>query len=97
MAKFELSIYGENDEVLKKYETDHVRWGVFLEAVKLHEELKEKNADESFNAINQFIKKIFLGITDDELEKADGLDVVNTFNQLLSAMGKFNVDKSKNA
>lgn len=97
MARFELSIYGENDEVLKKYETDHVRWGVLLKAVKLQEEIKNKAADEQFNAINQFIKSIFVGLTDEELEKADGLDVVNTFNQLLSAVGKINGGNSKNA
>lgn len=97
MSKFELSIYGENDEVLKKYETDHVRWGVFLQAVKLQEEIKGKAADEQFSAINQFIKSIFVGLTDEELEKADGLDVVNTFNQLLSAVGKINGGNSKNA
>lgn len=96
MARFELSIYGENDECLKKYETDHVRWGVLLQAVKLQEEIKGKGAEEQFAAINQFIKMIFVGLTDEELEKADGLDVVNTFNQLISAVGKINGDKAKN-
>lgn len=97
MARFELSIYGENDEVLKKYETNHVRWGVLLQAVKLQEEIKGKGADEQFAAINQFVKSIFVGLTDEELEKADGLDVVNTFNQLISAVGKINGGKEKNA
>ena len=96
MAKFELSIYGENDEVLKKYETDHVRWGVLLQAVKLQEEIKDKGADEQFAAINSFIKSIFIGLTDEELEKADGLDVVNTFQQLISAVGKIKGGNSKN-
>lgn len=96
MAQFELNIYGEDDEILKTYKTEHVRWGVFLEAVKMQEELKGKSEKESFVAISQFIKKIFIGITDEELEKADGLDVVNTFNQLLASLNKFNVDKSKN-
>ena len=97
MARFELSIYGENDECLKKYETDHVRWGVFLQAVKLQEEIKGKGADEQFAAINEFVKSIFVGLTDEELEKADGLDVVNTFNQLVSAVGKINGGNAKNA
>ena len=97
MAKFELSIYGENDEKLKTYETDHVRWGVLLSAVKLQEEIKEKKTEEQFAAINQFVKSIFVGLTDEELEKADGLDVMNTFNQLLAAVGKINGSNSKNA
>lgn len=97
MARFELSLYGENDEVLKKYETDHVRWGVLLKAVKLQEEIKDKGAEEQFEAINKFIKSIFVGLTDEELEKADGLDVINTFNQLISAVGNIKGGNSKNA
>lgn len=95
--KFELSIYGENDECLKKYETDHVRWGVFLKAVKLQDEIKEKDADTQFGAISEFVKSIFVGLTDEELEKADGFDVINTFNQLLSAAKKIGGGNSKNA
>lgn len=97
MGKFELSIYGENDEVLKKYETDHVRWGVLLNAVKLQEEIKDETADKQFKAINEFIKSIFVGLTDEELEKADGMDVMNSFTQLLSSVGKLKGDNLKNA
>lgn len=97
MARFELTIYGENDEPLKKYETDHVRWGVFLQAIKLQEEIKDKGADEQLSAINEFVKSIFVGLTSEEIEKADGFDVINTFNQLISAVGKINGAKSKNA
>lgn len=97
MAKFELTIYGEDDEAIKKYETDHVRWGVFLQALKLQDEIKDKGADEQLSAINEFIKSIFVGLTDEEIQKADGFDVINTFNQLISAVGKINGSKSKNA
>lgn len=96
MAKFELSIYDENDAVLKKYETDHVRWGVMLQAVKLQEQIKGKDVEEQFSAINKFVKSIFVGLTDEELEKADGMDVMNTFQQLLNAVGKINGGNSKN-
>ena len=95
--KFELSIYGKDDECLKKYETDHVRWGVFLKAIKLQEEIKGKDTDAQFKGISEFIKSIFVGLTDEELEKADGFDIINTFNQLLSAAGKINGGNSKNA
>lgn len=97
MSKFELSIYGENDELIKKYETNHVRWGVFLQAIKLKEEIKERPIDEQINAIGSFVKSIFPGITDEEIEKADGLDVINTFNQLVSAVGGISGGNSKNA
>jgi hypothetical protein len=90
MAKFELNIYGNNDEILKTYATDRVRWGVFLQAVQLNESLAEKDAAEQFVLINDFIKKIFPELTDEELECADSDDILNTFRQLVkksSAIG----------
>lgn len=95
MAKYELSIYGENDELLKKYETDHIRWGVFLNAIKLQGKIKDKSASDQFSAINEFVKSIFVGLTDEELENADGKDVVNTFQQIVSEAN--GIDSSKNA
>lgn len=94
MAKFELSIYGENDEVLRKFETDHVRWGVFLQAVKLQEAIKDKSAAEQLLAASQIVKSIFVGMTDEDLERADGADVINTFKQLTAAAQ--GIDGSKN-
>lgn len=94
MARFELSIYGKNDELEKKYETDHIKWGVLLEAVKLQEEIKGEDPNKQFKAINSFVKKIFNGLTDEELEKADSLDVINTFNQLIKSVS--NIGGSKN-
>lgn len=95
MARYELTIYGENDEVIKKYETDRVRWGVFLNAIKLQEKIKDKSIAEQFVAINDFVKSIFVGLTDEELEKADGADVLNTFRQLLAEAN--GIESSKNA
>lgn len=97
MAKYELTIYGENDEVVKKYETDHVRWGVFLQAVKLQEDIKNKDEIEQFNAINKFIKSIFSGLTDEDLNLADYDDVMNTFKQILAVTKNIKGGNSKNA
>lgn len=94
--KFELSIYGENDEVINKFETNHVRWGVLLKAVKLQEELKDKSEYEQIDLISQFIKSIFVGLTDEDLEKADSKDVMNTFKQLLKSVNSINAGDSKN-
>lgn len=96
MARFELNIYGKDDEVIKRYETEHVRWGIFLEAVKLQEELEGKSEIESIGSYSQFLKKIFIGLTDEEIENADSFDIVNTFKQLLAAMNDFNTKKAKN-
>lgn len=83
MAQFELNIYGANDEITKTFSTDRVRWGVYMQALELEKELKNKTVSEQFNAINQFIKKIFPELTDEDLDNADGDDVFNTFKQLI--------------
>lgn len=97
MAQFELNIYGENDEILKKYATERVRWGVYLEAAKLNEEIAAMDAVEQFAVINQFMGKIFPALTDAELELADGDDVMNTFKQLIRKANKIAGGNAKNA
>lgn len=94
MAKFELNIYGENDEIIKKYETDHVRWSVFLNAIKLQEKIKNKSAGEQFDIVNEFVKTVFSGLTNEELEQADGFDVMNIFKQIISMAN--GIENSKN-
>ena len=82
MAKFVLNIYGDNDEVLKKYETDHIRYGVLMQAVKLKEDTDDKSQLEQFEAANQIVKSVFKGLTDDDLMLADVGDVMSTFRQV---------------
>lgn len=82
MAQFELNIYGNDDEILKTYATDHIRWGVFTQAVKVQEDLGGKSVAEQFQVVSDFIKKIFPDLTDADLEKADSDDVFHTFYQL---------------
>ena len=38
MARFELNIYGQDDEIIKTYKADRVRYGVTLEALKAAEQ-----------------------------------------------------------
>ena len=83
MAKYELKIYGENDEIVKEYATDNILWGFYLEAVKAYEDMQEMSAAEQFEMINGFVKRMFIGLTDEELEKASGDDVMNVFQQLM--------------
>jgi hypothetical protein len=83
MAKFELNIYGENDEIVKTYATDNILWGFYLEAVKASEELEEMTSAEQFAMISGFVKRMFIGLTDEELDHASGDDVMNVFNQLM--------------
>ena len=82
MAKFELNIYGENDEILKRYKTDHIRYGVLIEALEIDEKTKNKTPAEQFKASSALIKRVFHGLTDEELMLADMGDVLNTYAQI---------------
>lgn len=82
MAKFELNIYGENDEIIKKYETDHIRYGVLMEALAIEDKVKNKPIAEQFRASSALVKRVFTGLTDEELMLADMEDVLNTFAQV---------------
>lgn len=83
MAKYELNIYGENDAIVKTYATDNVMWGFYLEAVKASEDMQEMTTVEQFEMISEFVKRMFIGLTDEELTHASGDDVMNVFNQLM--------------
>lgn len=96
MAQFELNIYGSNDEILKTYATDKVRWGVFMQAQELNDGFSEKAASDQIKLVSEFIKKIFPDLTNDDLENADVSDVMNTFKQLLNMANKIG-GNAKNA
>lgn len=96
MAQFELNIYDNNNEVVKRVETDRVRWGIFMQALELEESLKKADAREMISAINKFVKEIFPELTDDDIKDADVDDVLNTFKQLLNKAAKIG-GNTKNA
>ena len=83
MAKYELNIYGANNEIEKTYGTDDMPWGFYIEAVKAYEEMQEMSEIEQFELIGSFVKRMFIGMTDDELYRAYGDDVMNLFKQLM--------------
>lgn len=94
MARFELNIYGNNDEITKTFETDKVRWGVLLQALELSDEIEGLSAGEQFKAVSEFVKKIFPTLTDEDLANADTDDVFNTFVQLTKKAGKIGTPKN---
>ena len=95
MAQFELNIYGKDDEIVKRFETERVRWGIFLQALELEEIIKTATAREMVSTVNGFVKKIFPDITDADLENADVDDVLHTFQQLIAKAKRMGVG-SKN-
>lgn len=97
MAKYELPIYGENDEVIKTHETNICPWAVYIQAAELQEELKDKPAREQMAAVGDLLKAVFTNLTEDELMRADGMDVMNTFQQIVTGGQKIKGGTSKNA
>ena len=76
-----LNIYGENDEIIKVYETQRARYGAFEEAINAVEAMDGKSEGEAtliaFRMLGAFAKKLFPGLTDDHIKLADMKDVAN--------------------
>lgn len=96
MSAFELNVYGANDEILKTFATDRIRWGVFLQAIAIHEEIAGKSPEEQYVLVGEFIKKLFPGITDADIENAEAQDVLNTFWLLVNKANKIGGNSKKN-
>lgn len=97
MAKYELPIYGENDEVVNRHATNICPWGVYIQAADMQETLKDKSAREQMDAVGEILKAVFPALTDDELRHADGGDVMNTFLQIVNGGQKIKGSNAKNA
>lgn len=90
MAKYQLFIYGDNDEIVKTYETDHVRWRIFGDVLEANEKAQGAPVMEQFEMISGFVKRVFPGLTDEELGNADAADIFNVFKQLLNIAAAIN-------
>lgn len=96
MAKYELPIYGDNDEIVKMHETNICPWAVYIQAADMQEQLQHKSAREQMDAVGDILKAVFPALTDAELLRADGGDVMNTFVQIVSGGQKIKGGDSKN-
>ena len=97
MAKYELPIYGENNEVTKMHEANICPWAVFIQAADMRENLGNKSVREQLDAVGGILKAVFPALTDAELLRADVADVMNTFQQIVSGGQKIKGGNSKNA
>ncbi|MCL2053532.1 MAG: hypothetical protein FWG90_03700 [Oscillospiraceae bacterium] len=84
MKRFELNIYGADDEILKTYSASRVKMGVFERAVILADELPKLNSSEIFEAFHELFKDIYPGLTDEDYSFADYDDILNTFSAIVS-------------
>ena len=96
MAKFELNIYGNNDEIIKSYATDRIRYGVLMKALELQDKSEKLSPAELMREANALVKTVFAGLTDDELYQADMQDVFSVYQQITAMTGDISSDGSKN-
>ena len=86
MARFELNVYGENDEIQKTYATDKARYGAFEEAIKFLEETEGKTEVErnllAIPMLKKFIMKLFPTITEDEIRLCELSDIISLSYQV---------------
>lgn len=90
MAAYTLNIYGEDDEILKTYETDHVRWKIFLKACELQDEIAKESVKDQLAALSGFMQSVFPGLTEEEVEQADAFDIFAIFRMIVGQAGKIN-------
>ena len=92
-----LNIYGENDEIVKTYSTSHIRFKLFKDAVVVNEEIANKGIEEQLDAGGGFMKSVFIGLTDEEIENADTFDIFNVFRMIVNKANNIKGGKGKNA
>ena len=85
---FKLNILGENDKVIKTYETSKIKYGLIEDMVSLSKELDGKNEFEQFGLMKPLLKNMFIGITDEELRNVDFLEVLSVIKNLMGVATK---------
>ena len=96
MNEISLNIYGADDEIIKTYSTQRIRWRLFIDAVKLGEDIESKSTVEQIESIGEFMKSIFIGLTDEDLVLADAGDVFNAFQMIVKKAKNIKAGSGKN-
>ncbi len=79
---FKLNVLGENDVVVKTYETSKIKMGLLEDLMTLQEKISGKSLFEQFNLIKPLLFLIFPGLTNDELRNVDYVEVIGVINTL---------------
>lgn len=80
---FKLNILGENDKVVKTYETSKIKYGLIEDMVSLSKELEGKSEFEQFKLMKPLLKTMFVGLTDEELRNVDFIEILEVVKQLM--------------
>lgn len=92
MARYQLNIYN-GDNVEKTYTAERCPWGLYVEAADVQENLKSMTGKQVMQAVEGVMMQLFAGLTTEEMQRADGGEVMSLFAQVISG----NVNKSSKA
>ena len=81
MAHVEINTYGDNDEILKTFSTNHIKWGLICRAVEIQEQMNdgELKGTEQIKVVNDFVLSVFPEMKQSDIEAADIGDIFNVF------------------
>lgn len=94
---FKLNILGENDKVVKTYESSCIRYGLIEDLVVLSEQMEGKTIFQQFAMMKPLFKTMFVGVTDEELRNVNLQEVMGVFKQLMAiAKDGYGTNEEKN-
>ena len=96
MSLIELPIYNDDNEIVKTFSTNRVRWGVFVKAIETEERISsdETNAADAVKLISDLILSVFPSMTADDLALADYNDMKNVFAMIVNMSGHIQSEKN---
>ena len=80
---FRLNILGENDSIVKTYETRSIKMGLIEDLIEMKGNLEAKSPIEEFRAFKPILIGMFPGLTNEELRNVDFMAVLQTMKALM--------------
>lgn len=96
MARYQLNIYN-GDNVEKTYTAERCPWGLYVEAADVQENLKSMTGKQVMQAVEGVMVQLFAGLTKEEMQRADGGEVMSLFAQIISGNANKGSKAIKNA
>ena len=96
MAKYELNIY-KGEGIEKTYKANFCPWGLYTEAADTQEHLKDMTGKEIIKSVENIILQLFDGLTKEEMQRADGSEVMSLFLQIVNGNASKGSKAIKNA
>ena len=69
MALIELPIYNDDNEIIKTYSTNRVRWGVFVKAVEVEETITKSDSNVTASESMKMISDLILSVSKGSVTK----------------------------